>query len=47
MFVGAFICWILLTAQGLSLAVEKEHYSLAVVHGLLIAETALVAEHEL
>ena len=34
-------------ARGLSLAVEKEDYSLVAVHGLLISETSLVAEHGL
>ena len=41
-----WLCWVFITARGLSLVVSGG-YSLAAVHGLLIVATSLVGEHGL
>ena len=42
-----WLCWVFITARGLSLVVASGGYSLAAVHGLLTVATSLVAEHGL
>ena len=43
-FIYFWLCWIFASAQAFSLVAESGDSSLAVVHGLRIAEVCLVAE---
>ena len=42
-FIYLWLCWVFLTAWGLSLVSASGGYSLIAVHGLLIAMVSLVA----
>ena len=42
-----FLCWVFIAAQGLSLVVGSEGYSLVAVLRLLTVVASLVAEHRL
>ena len=44
LFIYFWLCWAFVAAPGFSLAAAGEGCSLAVVHGLLIGVTSLVAE---
>ena len=40
-----WLCWVFVAAHGLSLVAESRGYSLPVVHRLLTAGAALIAEY--
>ena len=40
-----WLCWVFVAAHGLSLVAESSGYSLPVVHRLLTAGAALIAEY--
>ena len=42
-FIYLWLCWVFITAWGLSLVAASGGYSLVAVHGLLIAMVSLVA----
>ena len=47
LFVYFWLCWVFVALHGLSLVTASRGYSLAVVHGLVIAVASLVAEYRL